>query len=698
MKQLLSRLTKLEKIAVAFLTAVLVVTGFQVLYAFYTEHTETSPTEGGIYVEGAYGKIEAINPLFMHYGSVTHDLTKLIFSGLAQYDPKTQEIVPDLADFKVSNDGKTYTFVLKDNATWHDGKPVTADDVVFTYQTVIQDPAFKGLILNTNDFRGMKVFKIDNRTVKFALEKPDSFFLVKTIIGLLPEHLLGHIPVEGLGYDPFSQAPIGSGPYRFVSLTPTENSTEVTLQAYLDYYGTKPNIPVLQIRVFSTPEEVLNSQSDLDGIRVVPDDKTEKVLKGKHLNLIRFYLPQYVAVFINTESPILKTRNVRLALQLGTDKSVIAEVLNQTRIIDTPLLEINQNNWVYQYSVSKANGSLHDTEWQLPVKPEAEKSSTESKPVEKDPNDTSEVKFINSPNGGKDWETTDTKITLTGTVPPKTKGVWVDDYELKKFVPGDPMWSYVASLEYGNLKKGKNVFQVYAVDYTDKKSLIDAITITQGRAMEFDEKELEKIKQENAEAKALPTRINKKGEELLMNLIVPEQPEAYGKIAGQLAEQWKKIGINVFIQVLPADTFQQRLLKRDYDLLIFGQSLGYNLDAYPYWHSSQAREGGLNLSQFRNFAVDSLLEKARLQQTLDQRKKTLAEIQRIMSYEVPAVFLYSPMYTTALTDKIQNAAFENLATVSDRFARIADWTAKYDRHWAKGTSPLTFFSWVLKQF
>jgi len=705
------RLTKIEKIAVAFLGVLALVTGFQIVHGFILEHSETSPISGGLYVEAASGKIETINPLFIHYGNLTHDLSLLLFSGLAKYDPKTKEIVPDLADFKVSDDGKTYTYTLKENTLWHDGQPLTANDVIFTYQTLLGSPAFKGPILNYNDFSGMKVFKVDNRTVKFVLEKPDSFFPVKTVIGLLPEHLLGTVPPENISQDPFNQSPVGSGPYRFGSMKTEDNMTEITLQSFGDTIGKKPNIDTIQFKIYATPEEALKHQGEVDGLRTVPDQVAEKVLDKKHLNLIRYTLPQYVAVFLNTESPILRNKAVRFGLQLGTDKNAIAETLGQTRMIDTPLLEIDQRNWVYQFSVAKANGSLYDTEWQLPDSDKNKVAAAKDKdgktvtatpkaaePATADPDNTSAVTFINGPNGGNDWETSDTKVTLTGTVPPKTKSLFVDDYELKKYVPGDVSWSYVASKEFGNLKTGRNVFRVFAVDTNGAKKEIDAITIAQGTSLELTDKEMTKAKEENEQAKELPIRSNKDGKELMLRLIIPEQPEAYGKIAQMLQAQWRKLGVRLLIEPLPNDLFQQRLSKRDYDLLIFGQNLGYNLDAYPYWHSSQAKEGGYNLSQFKNFVADSLLEKARLQKDLTQRKKTLEDLQEIMSKEVPAIFLYSPTYTTAFTDKIQNASFDNLATTSDRFANISNWYAEYSRRLKTGTTPLTFLTWLIRQF
>jgi len=708
MRKRFSRLNKVEKIIVAFLASLVVITGTQIGYAFYNEHSEITPIKGGVYVEGAVGKVELINPLYAHYGSLTHDLTQLVFSGLTKYDPATREIVPDLADYTISDDGKKYTFTLKEGAKWHDGIPVTSDDVMFTYNTVINHPSFNGVILNYNDYSGMKVSQTDERTVEFLLESPDSFFLVKTITGLLPAHILGHLPVETLEQAPFNLYPIGTGPYRFISLTPMDNFSEATLEAFDDYYGEEPNISTIQIRIFPEYKDLIKRQGEFDAIRNVPEEYVDKIRDRGRLALTRYYLPQYVAVFINTQSPKLKNNKVRLALQLGTDKKSLVDEIGQTQIIDTPLLEIDQSNWVYQYSVSKANGALYDTEWKLPDKepePEeidatAEDAASEGETDEEndEAGEPEEPAFITSPNGGNDWKTTDKKVTVAGIAPEKTKSIIVNDYELKKFVPGDPGWSYVASFEFGNLKKGDNVFDVYAVDFNEEKSLIDSITVTQGTEEEFIEQELEVAKQENEVAEVLPFRENAKGEKLVLHLIAPDKPETYTKVAEILKSQWRKIGIGLKVDVLENSAFQEALYKRDYDLLIFGQNLGYNLDAYPYWHSSQAKEGGYNLSQFKNFVVDSLLDKARLELDAEDRKKTLNDIQEIISQEVPAIFLYSPTYYFALSDNIQSTSFENLATASDRFARIAEWYGRVDRQLKDDVTPLTFLTWIVKQF
>jgi ABC-type transport system substrate-binding protein len=701
-KKLIHRLTKTEKILIVFLGLILIGSLYQVADAFYEQNSEFQSVPGGVYVEASVGRVDNLNPLFIQQGTIAQDISQLIFSGLTKFDTQTGEIVGDLANVKVSSNGKEYTFVIKEGAKWHDGTDVTAADILFTYNDIIKNPEFKGDILNYNDYTGIKVTKIDDRTIQFLLEKPDSFFLVKTMVGILPKHLLENEPVAFLKTAPFNFNPVGSGRYKFVSQVNLPDHTEYGLEAFEDFYDGKPNIDNILFKVFNTYDELKKKMSGLSGIRNVPADMTEEILKKDRFVLDRYQLPQYVAIFMNSESPKLKNNIVRLALQLGTDKAAMASALGDYTTIDTPLLEIDQENWIHQHSVKKANGALFETQWQIPNKEEVMPEDTpqddetdDSEAEEVDP--TEEVTYINSPNEGKNLTTSREPITITGTAPKGTKSIWIDDYELTKYVPGDPGWSYVAAFKYDSLEEGENIYKVYATDSNDEKTLIDSIKITFGDSETVSEGEREKLAEENAEAVELPIREDEDGEKLILRLVTTSKPEVYGQVARLVKEQWKKIGVGVNIEILENGEFQQAMSTRDYDLLIFGQNLGYNLDAYPYWHSSQAKEGGLNLSQFKNFVVDSLLEKARLEDG-EERHKTLNDIQEIIAQEAPAIFLYTPTYYSAIAKTIKHPEFQHLATTSDRLANIENWFAKVDMRFKKGVTPLTFISWIIKQF
>ncbi len=115
-------------------------------------HQTVVPAVGGEYTEALIGTPQFINPLYASVNDVDADLTRLVFSGLMKYDP-TLGLVPDLAEsYDISDDGKTYTFVLREGAKWHDGNPVTVGDVVATF-SILQNPEYKSPL---SKFRPLK--------------------------------------------------------------------------------------------------------------------------------------------------------------------------------------------------------------------------------------------------------------------------------------------------------------------------------------------------------------------------------------------------------------------------------------------------------------------------------------------------------------------------------------------------------------
>ena len=102
--------------------------------SFY-HFTSAVPNHGGSFTEGMVGEPRQINPLLSQTNDVDRDLSALIYSGLMKYN-EDGKLIPDLAkSYEVSSDGLNYTLYLRDNAFWHDGRPVTADDIVFTIET-----------------------------------------------------------------------------------------------------------------------------------------------------------------------------------------------------------------------------------------------------------------------------------------------------------------------------------------------------------------------------------------------------------------------------------------------------------------------------------------------------------------------------------------------------------------------------------
>ena len=166
------------------------------------------------YREGVLGRWSSITPLTARTAA-DQELVALIFSGLVRLGPDG-ELLPDLASsWTTTPDGARYTFTLRPDAAWQDGRPVTAADVAFTFRT-LQDPGYGGP--QATSWREVTVTVIDPLTVRFDLATPLGGFLQALTQPLLPAHLLADVAPADLGESPFSRAPVGSGPFRLVHL------------------------------------------------------------------------------------------------------------------------------------------------------------------------------------------------------------------------------------------------------------------------------------------------------------------------------------------------------------------------------------------------------------------------------------------------------------------------------------------------
>ena len=161
------------------------------------------------YREGVLGHPESISPLTAR-SQADRDLVALLFAGLVRNGPNGS-VVPDLASrWSSSDDGRTWTFEIREDAFWHDGQPVTAADVAFTIHT-LQDPDYAGP--RSTSWSGVTVQAIGERTVRFTLDTPIGGFLQATTQPIAPAHLLADVPVTSLPDHSFGERPVGSGPF-----------------------------------------------------------------------------------------------------------------------------------------------------------------------------------------------------------------------------------------------------------------------------------------------------------------------------------------------------------------------------------------------------------------------------------------------------------------------------------------------------
>jgi peptide/nickel transport system substrate-binding protein len=200
--------------ALAIIVALVALPSFESPAAIATPSPSPSGPPVAAYREGVVGRSSSITPLTAR-GPADRELVALIFSGLVRLGPGG-DVLPDLAEsWDVDKTGARYTFRLRPDAVWQDGEPVTASDVAFTVN-MLQDPGYTGP--EETSWREVSVKVLDDRTVQFDLATPLGGFLQAATQPLLPEHLLRDVAAADLADSPFSQAPVGSGPFELVAI------------------------------------------------------------------------------------------------------------------------------------------------------------------------------------------------------------------------------------------------------------------------------------------------------------------------------------------------------------------------------------------------------------------------------------------------------------------------------------------------
>ena len=250
-----------------------------------------------------------------------------VFSTLVEPTPSL-EVVPHLAkSWEISDDGLEYTFHLQENVKWHDGEPLTAEDVKFTFDVLTSD-------MEPNPNSGLfawnidKVEVLDEHAVKVVMKTPQAPLLAQLSINIniLPKHLLEKYGFEGIpDADEYNRQPIGSGPYKITEAVPGDH---ITLEVFEDYWGPKPkgidkaifkvipdtNVQHVQLRtgeldiVYSSPF-LVQQLTGVEGITVM----AASWIRNPYIGL-------------KFTSPLFHEPEVRIALEYG---------LNRQEIIDT---------------------------------------------------------------------------------------------------------------------------------------------------------------------------------------------------------------------------------------------------------------------------------------------------------------------------------------------------------------------------
>lgn len=160
-----------------------------------------------------------------------------------------------------------------------------------------------------------------------------------------------------------------------------------------------------------------------------------------------------------------------------------------------------------------------------------------------------------------------------------------------------------------------------------------------------------------------------------------------------LKQQWEALDASVTVRVFEAGDLNDNFIRpRKYDALLFGEVLGRNSDLFPFWHSSQRLDPGLNIAMYTNIKADKLLEEARTSSDQNQQQTKYQLFQVEVAKDQPAIFLYSPYYLYALPAGIKGARFSTISTPAERFENVYRWYRYTDRLWRFLVEPQNIIS------
>ena len=618
-KHFFNVLSKKEKIAFLGFFVLTLVSSVFLLINFYFKNTEIAPAKGGTYIEGLVGQPRFINPVYAN-SDVDRDMVQLTFSGLMKYD-KNLQIVPDLAkNYTIEEEGKVYTFYLKENLLWQDKNPLTADDIIFTIKT-IQNPDFNSPC--RANWVGVEIEKIDDLTVRFKLKKPYSAFLENATIKILPQHIWQNILLENFPLEPYNLEPVGSGPYKVKNIQKKKDGqiTSLTLNRNPFYFGKTPYISEIKVLFFNNEEELIKEaqREKIKGLGL-----SSLIGLNENWQNYLFSFPRYFAVFFNQEkSKTLSYKEVRLALNYGTNKEEFGE-----KIIHSPILPeiygFESPSKIYEFNIEKAKQILEEAGFK-----DEDQDGLREKIIKKEP----AFQFKN--------------LLTIGS-----KGKEVT--ELQKCLEGE-VTGYFGTKTKAAVLKFQEKYNIETTGTVGKN--------TRGKLNEICFGEPEEV---------LP---------LSFSLVTAGQTQMV-KTAELLKEQWKALGVEVKIEKYPLSQLEQDFIKtRNYEILLFGEVLGAIPDPFPFWHSSQKKDPGLNLSLYDNKKADDLLEESRKSSNAEDRAKKLISFQNILIEDAPAVFLYNPVYLYSISQEIKRVEAGKIIDPSKRFIGIENWYIKTRRAW-----------------
>ncbi|MEQ9618727.1 MAG: peptide-binding protein [Deltaproteobacteria bacterium] len=292
-----------------------------------------------------------------------------VYETLIERDTETLELKPLLAEsWEISDDKLTFTFKIREGIKWQDGVPFTSEDVVFSYETImnpkVDAPQLRSYYQEIRDVRA-----IDEHTVKFTYARP--YFLALEFCGgmpIVPRHIFG----EGdFNTNPAGRKPVGTGPYKFEKWT---TGREIVLEKNPDYWGEKPHLNRIVFRIITDTSVTLQvlKREELDVSSLTPiqwSRQTNSKDFESNFDKFSYFTPNYSYIGWNSRRPFFSDKRVRTAMTHLVNRELILDkimfdlgaVVTNPFYINSP--EYDKSIEPYPYDPKKAVELLEEADW-----------------------------------------------------------------------------------------------------------------------------------------------------------------------------------------------------------------------------------------------------------------------------------------------------------------------------------------------
>jgi peptide/nickel transport system substrate-binding protein len=302
------------------------------------ETTETPVPEApaaNAYVEADVGFPSTLNPLLASSSS-ERAITRLLYRTLLSMNDSGDPVEDLAVDWSVSADGLTYFVELGDDAQWHDGEPVTVDDVLYTI-SLVRDADFPGDEALSQFWRAINVVRTGERSLEFTLLEPYVGFTNFLQLPILPKHHFGSVLSADIQDLPLDAQLVGSGPFQVVEIE--IDSAQIRVERR-DTGGA--GFEELVFRYYDSRRDAVEAfrEGDVDGVSYVPVDMlhSDDTLPGN----AQVYGPElagYTALYFNVRHPHFRDVNTRRAIEAAIDRGAIVETVLDNHAVsgDSPI-------------------------------------------------------------------------------------------------------------------------------------------------------------------------------------------------------------------------------------------------------------------------------------------------------------------------------------------------------------------------